>query len=326
MNTHRADLPHDNLPAPLPTLAGALAQAAAAVDLYAAVMAGRNARTVRAYAGDYRDFAAFVAAAGPAEALEALTSLPQGGANAVAHAYRVHLTERQLSPATIARRLAALRSACKLARTLGRIAWVLDVEAPHTEALRDTAGPGAAGWRVLLDQAKAEATTPKGVRNLALVRLLHDLALRRAEAIALDVADVDLEAGTIAVVGKGRTEPVKLTLPDPVRRDLGAWLAVRGLEPGPVFTRQDRAAKEPGRLNGRTVAKLLLGLSRRAGLPIVRPHGLRHQGITAALDLTGGDVRSVQKFSRHRKLDVLLRYDDNRRDVAGELARRVSLD
>jgi hypothetical protein len=45
-----------------------------------------------------------------------------------------------------------------------------------------------------------------------------------------------------------------------------------------------------------------------------------------ALDVTGGDVRSVRAFSRHSKLDTLLKYDDRRRDVAGELARRVSLE
>jgi len=55
-----------------------------------------------------------------------------------------------------------------------------------------------------------------------------------------------------------------------------------------------------------------------------RPHGLRHAAITAALDATGGDVRAVQKFSRHRDVRVLQRYDDNRRDLAGGVARRVA--
>jgi integrase/recombinase XerC len=62
-------------------------------------------------------------------------------------------------------------------------------------------------------------------------------------------------------------------------------------------------------------------LSRRAGLKNrTRPHGLRHQGITRALDLAGGDVRKVQRFSRHAKLETLLKYDDARRDDAGHLA------
>ncbi len=51
------------------------------------------------------------------------------------------------------------------------------------------------------------------------------------------------------------------------------------------------------------------------------PHGLRHQGISRALDLANGDVRKVKRFSRHAKLETLLRYDDNRRDEAGAIAK-----
>jgi integrase/recombinase XerC len=65
------------------------------------------------------------------------------------------------------------------------------------------------------------------------------------------------------------------------------------------------------------------GLGTKAGLT-VRPHGLRHLAITSALDLTKGDVRAVQKFSRHRDMRVLNTYDDNRRDLAGDVARLVA--
>ena len=56
------------------------------------------------------------------------------------------------------------------------------------------------------------------------------------------------------------------------------------------------------------------------------PHGLRHQGITRALDLAHGDVRKVRRFSRHAKLETLLKYDDNRVDEAGAIARMLSED
>jgi hypothetical protein len=56
------------------------------------------------------------------------------------------------------------------------------------------------------------------------------------------------------------------------------------------------------------------------------PHGLRHQGITRALDLAKGDVRKVRRFSRHAKLETLLRYDDNRRDEAGAIAHLLGED
>jgi integrase/recombinase XerC len=42
------------------------------------------------------------------------------------------------------------------------------------------------------------------------------------------------------------------------------------------------------------------------------PHRIRHSAITAALDATDGDVRKVQKLSRHKNLNTLMIYDDNR--------------
>lgn len=68
---------------------------------------------------------------------------------------------------------------------------------------------------------------------------------------------------------------------------------------------------------------MVRALGRKAGVA-VRPHGLRHSAITEALDLTG-DVRKVQRFSRHKNLAVLMVYDDNRRDLGGEVARLLDM-
>ena len=54
------------------------------------------------------------------------------------------------------------------------------------------------------------------------------------------------------------------------------------------------------------------------------PHGIRHTAITEALNLTQGDVRAVQRFSRHRDVRVLTIYDDNRTDLGGKVARMVA--
>ena len=102
---------------------------------------------------------------------------------------------------------------------------------------------------------------------------------------------------------------------------------VRGREPGPLFHPLDPGSAPDARLTGRGVHKIIRDLGRRSGLARpLRPHALRHQGITKALDVSGGNVREVQRFSRHRKLDVLMRYDDNRQDLGGVVARRVSED
>lgn len=299
-------------------------------DVMAAFLAGRNAQTLKAYAADLEDFARFVGAVSSSAAVATLLELSHGDANAAALAYRAHLVGRGLKSATIGRRLTALRSVVKVARQLGRIVWSLDVESPRVVPYRDTKGPGDAGWHVMLARAKrgAEAGGPKFVRDLALIRLLHDLALRRGEVVALDLADVELDADppTIAVVGKGRTDRERLTVPALTRHALLDWIEIRGGEPGPLFCRLDRAAITGGtRLTGTAVYQIVRALGARSGLARPqRPHGLRHQAITSALDLLGGDIRSVQRFSRHADPKTVMRYDDQRRDVAGDVAKLVS--
>jgi integrase/recombinase XerC len=312
----------DYLPAVVTTPAGALDPTPATARLVEAFLAGRSPQTVRAYAGDLADFAGFVGAATVAAAAGRLLSSTAGQANALVLSYRADLLGRGLSPATINRRLAALRSMSKVARLLGLVSWSVEVEAVRSEPYRDTRGPGRDGFRRLLAML-ADRHDAKAVRDRALLRLLFDLGLRRAEAVGIDLADLDRESGTVAVLGKGRTQKVALTLPAPTQEALNAWLAIRGTTPGPLFHRLDRAGKGKGRLTGGGVYDIIISLGRQVGLR-VRPHGLRHASITEALDLTGGDVRAVQRFSRHRDVRVLARYDDNRTDLAGDVARKVA--
>jgi integrase/recombinase XerC len=330
----------DLVPSPRPGAAPpAIASDAAILEAW---LRGRNPRTLRAYAHDLADFARFAGAPSAEAAVEVLMAGGHGLANRLALAYRAHLTERKLAPATIARRLAALRSLVKLARQLGRITWSLDVESPRTTPYRDTRGPGLDGWRKIHAQAYQVARRPakgrrgpekdaEARRNLAILRLLHDLMLRRGEVAALDwPEDVELtfgETGRIHIIGKGKAEKEPRTLNAPARDALREWVAARGVEPGPLFVRLDPAATGLDRLEGEGINRMVRRTSRRAGLrKEARAHGLRHQGITRALDKTGGDVRKVQKASRHAKLETLLKYDDARRDDAGDIARLLGED
>lgn len=290
-------------------------------------LARRSAETAKAYRQDLEDFRSFVAVrcGRPFTAEEAAGLLLGGGhgaANALALEYRGDLIRRELAAATVNRRLASLRSLVRLANTLGVVPWALEVGNERAEAYRDTRGPGRGGFRRLLDGLEGRADG-KGLRDRAILRLLFDLALRRAEVTRLDVEDLDLQAGTLAVLGKGRTAKALLTLPGPTRQTLAAWLEARGPAPGPLFVSFDRAGNAGRRLTGRGLYKVVRGLGDRTGVA-ARPHGLRHAAITAALDLTNGDVRAVQKFSRHANPQVLLRYDDNRTDLAGQVAERVA--
>ena len=96
-----------------------------------------------------------------------------------------------------------------------------------------------------------------------------------------------------------------------------------GIDRGPLFINFDRAGKGNGRLTSTSLYRIVRDLGKKIDLK-VRPHGLRHAAITEALDLTNGNVRAVQRFSRHRDLRILNVYDDNRTDLAGEVARKVA--
>jgi len=317
-----ANIREDDMETTLParTTPSPLAPATSA-RLVEAFFAGRNERTVRAYRQDLKDFSRFAGVDSVEEAAALLVSRGPGEGNALALAYRADLVERGLAAATVNRRLAALRSVVKLARTLGAVAWSLEVPSLKAEPYRDTRGPGRGGVHRLLE-ALEQREDGKAVRDRALLRLLYDLGLRRGEVVSLDVAHLDLEEGTLSVLGKGRTGREKLTLPSPTAEALHAWLEVRGEEPGALFTNYDRAGKG-SRLTGTSLYRLVRKLAGSAGFRAT-PHGLRHAAITEALDATGGDVRAVQKFSRHRDLRVLNRYDDSRQDMAGEVAALVA--
>lgn len=302
--------------APVATVADAPAHM-----LLTAFLAGRNPRTLIAYRKDVEAFAAFAGVATPEAAAWLLLSKPLGEANATALAWRASMVDRGLSAATINRRLAALRSLVKLARTLGMVTWVLEVEGLEAAAYRDTRGPGTEGVRTMLT-ALGLRDDAKGKRDVAILRLLRDMALRRGEVVSLDVEHLDITAGRLAVLGKGRSGRELLTIPRPTLEALRAWMAVRGAVPGPLFTNFDRAGKG-SRLTGSGIHALVRACGEAAGMT-VRPHGLRHAGITEALEATNGNLRKVQRFSRHKDMRTLEVYDDARRDMAGEVAELVA--
>jgi integrase/recombinase XerC len=312
----QVSFPASELPVVAPTLSEETAG-----DLLAAFLSGRKGSTLKTYIQGLQDFAGFLCCADPIGAVQKFLSSSPGNANALALSYRADMMNRGLSSATVNVRLAALRSVVKMARTLGMLTWTLEVAGLRHEPYRDTKGTGRDGYRALLAQAGTQRPG-KRERDTAILHLLHDLALRRGEVVGLDLSDLDLNKGIIAVKGKGRNEKQLMTLPKPTAEALHAWIDIRGIQDGALFTNFDRAGKGE-RLTGSAIFYIVRYLGEKAGL-VARPHGLRHAAITEALDLTGGDVRRVQKFSRHRDMRTVCLYDDSREDVGGQVAALVA--
>lgn len=302
----------------IPLHAASPIEAIASRPLLEAFLEGQGPATRKAYLSDLEAFAAYLQLDSARTAADRLLASGHGPANATVLAWRSAMVESGLKPATINRRLAAARSLVALAKALDRVTWDLDIRNVKSQAYRDTnrAGPARGALDGVLAAWEARGDG-KRLRDIALLRLLHDLGLRRQEAINLDLADVDQDRSAVAIVGKGRAEPELLTLPAETLTAIKAWLTARGTEPGPLFPNFDRAKQGDGRLTGRAVHKICT----KHGF---RPHGLRHLAITEALDLTGGDVRGVQRFSRHRDLKTVLIYDDNRQDFGGRIAEKVA--
>jgi len=170
------------------------------VGLVSSFLRGRNQKTIDAYRKDLEDFRAFLGAKSIDDASKILLSRGPGDANALALAYKTSLIERGLQAATVNRRLAALRSLVKMARTLGITVYTLQVENMKSSPYRDTRGPGKDGYRAMLEQAKG-AKEPKAVRDTAILHLLYDLGLRRGEVVSLNIVDLDLTGGNLGCIG-----------------------------------------------------------------------------------------------------------------------------
>lgn len=231
-------------------------------------------------------------------------------ANATVMEWLNSMADEKRAPATRNRRLETLRSITKLSRMLGVTTWQIELSGARAEPVRDNRGPSEEVVGQLL-QAAAKSPTPE--RDVALLVTAVTLGLRRAELASLEVADFDPARATLTFVGKGGKRAV-VTVPEAVCRLLVAWIHVREAHP------EDSRLFQ---LNQEGVYALIKRIGRRAGVKI-RPHGLRHAAVTIGLDALDGDVRKVRSFSRHAKVETVMRYDDSRRDDAGTVANAVA--
>lgn len=295
-----------------------------------AALAGLYAPTRATYARDLVRFSLFFdpERGGRLRALDAFLELDAPTAHSITWNYREQMMKEALGPATINRRLSALRAFCKRAQQTGRVLWSLEVpglDPPPGKLYLVTPGDVA---RLISELSTGNASLePRRARDACAIRLTWDLGLRRGELIALDVEDVDLARGVLRVHKKGETDKRGLQLPERSQNALARWLTARG-EAGPLATPalfvQFETFPDVGRLSERGYYAMISRRTRQILGRSINPHALRHAAITYALYETNGNVARVAGFADHVDIRTTIRYDDQRRNSPLAIAQLVS--
>src|SRR6185295_10043756 len=272
-------------------------------------------QTVRCYRADLREFEEFLKTGLLPRGSVSLTSLDH-------HAIREYLSflhERGVSRATVARKLASLRSFFRHLMRQERMAVnpAAQVSTPRLER-RLPRALSEAEVESLLDNAFG--ATPLDLRDRAILELLYASGVRVAELVGADLGDMDMSGavgdGILRVLGKGRKERL-VPIGSKAVRALLAWLKARPrLLPGPARAGRGAArgggdARDAaflnargGRLTDRSVRRILNTRLRAAAVrQRVSPHTLRHSFATHMLN-AGADLRSIQELMGHSSLST----------------------
>jgi integrase/recombinase XerC len=245
--------------------------------------------TRRSYAAGLRDFfrREFQAAVSP-ETILAFLQLPEREAIGHVITYRDHLLEAQLSAGTVNARLAALKSFVTHAAKRKLCAFRLDdIKSVKATSYKDTRGISIDQFQELIDGI--DRSTIMGKRDYAMLRLLWDNALKRAEVCGLDRVDFHPGEARLYLKGKGRIDKEPIDLAPATVEAISDWLASMGDSRSPALFVSSRDT----RISVDRLYQIVGGLAEAAGIDrVVSPHKIRHSSITALLDLNGEDVRS----------------------------------
>jgi site-specific recombinase XerD len=239
--------------------------------------------TRRAYAADLRRFGDWLEQRGTAVEEIDVRAL-------VDYASELGRARNGLAPATIARNLAAVRSFLRF--TLGPTR-VPDASLGPRRPQRLPEAPKRQEIESIVDSLDGDG--PLALRNLALVELVYSAGLRSAEAVGLDLGDVDFEQEHLRVRGKGGKERV----------------VPLGEEAAHVLARYLREAR-PELARGANDALFLSPRGRRLDTSTLRrllphPHRLRHSFATHLLE-GGADLRTIQELLGHSSLSTTQIY------------------
>jgi integrase/recombinase XerC len=231
----------------------------------------------------------------------------------VIRGFLAHLGENQYSAATMARKIATLRSFYKWAdrKALAAANPMTLIRTPRQGKRLPKA--------ISIEQIEKLLAAPDdndvlGRRDRAMLETLYSTGLRVSELIGLELEDLDIAGEALHVRGKGKKERIvplgshainainryaELVKNDP--RFAQCWSQDRKLRP--LFIN-----KHGGRLSSRSVRRKLDKYLKQVGLdPTISPHTLRHSFATHLLD-NGADLRSVQELLGHQSLSTTQVY------------------
>ncbi len=264
-------------------------------EAYLAREANAAPHTIKSYASDLRQFAAFLAA--------------HGGALAAVDVHGVRAFLATLAGATrktsVARKLAALKHFFRWCARTGerRDDPAMPLAAPKREKFLPPHLSVDEMFRVL-DGIRDPGPIP--ARDRAILELLYSTGIRVSELVGLDWTDVDRRGEVVRVLGKGRKERIvpigatALTALDHYRR---AWPADRLHDRTAVFLNA-----HGHRLTVRSVARIAAHWVGHAGTRrTASPHAFRHSFATHLLN-GGADLRAIQELLGHASLSTTQRY------------------
>jgi site-specific recombinase XerD len=208
---------------------------------------------------------------------------------------------RRLAPATIGKRLAAVRSLLRFVLGPSRVP---EIALTPRRPRRLPDAPRASEVDTTL--AALQGDTALALRNRALVELVYSAGLRSSEAVGLDLADVDFDREQLHVRGKGGKERI----------------VPLGEEAAHVVARYLHEAR-PTLARGAANALFLSARGKRLDTSTLRrvfahPHSLRHAFATHLLE-GGADLRTIQDLLGHSSLSTTQLYSH----VDGRRLRRV---